>query len=151
MRTSNLGLPGVGEGLGPALDSGGLIAAAASSAFFSSSGETGEYSFWTCPILRHASITGAPCLISTAVSKEIWEVTSGLNNPGAPSNTRRKATTAIVPITSRPVMISFLCNCIEGAFQDWTFSASGHELRDHGVFGLFEFFRFGFFNDLSLI
>src|SRR6266576_2364468 len=78
-------------------------------------------------------------------------VTSGRNNPGAPSKTKRNATTAIVPITSRPVMISFFCNCIETAFQNGTFGAPAQELSDHRIFGLFEFLGFGFFNDFSLI
>src|SRR5437868_5243223 len=78
-------------------------------------------------------------------------VTSGRNNPGAPSKTKRNATTAIVPITSRPVMISFFCNCIEAVFQNRTFSAPAHKLGDHRVFGLLEFVGFGFFNDFPLI
>src|SRR5437660_541920 len=69
----------------------------------------------------------------------------------SPSNTRRKATTAIVPITSRPVMISFFCNCIEAAFQNGTFSAAAQKLSDDRILGLFEFFGFGFFNDFSLV
>src|SRR5438874_1981878 len=78
-------------------------------------------------------------------------VTSGRNNPGAPSKTKRNATTAIVPITSRPVMISFLCNRIEAAFQNGTLSAPAQKLSDHRILGLFEFFGFGFFNNFSLI
>src|SRR6266576_4265096 len=78
-------------------------------------------------------------------------VTSGRKNPGAPSKTKRNATTAIVPITSRPVMISFLCNCIEAAFQNGTFGAAAQKLSDHRIFGLLEFFRFGFFNNFPLI
>src|SRR5438067_921282 len=78
-------------------------------------------------------------------------VTSGRNKPGAPSKTKRNATTAIVPMTSRPVMISFFCNCIEAAFQNGTFCASAQKLSDHRIFGLLEFFGFGFFNNFSLV
>src|SRR5437764_12681259 len=78
-------------------------------------------------------------------------VASGRNNPGAPSKTKRNATTAIVPITSRPVMTSFRCNCIEAAFQNGTFGAAAQKLRDHRIFCLPEPFGRGFFNDFSLI
>src|SRR6266446_2168506 len=80
-----------------------------------------------------------PCVMSMAMS------------PSNPSRIRTNAITAIVPITSSPVMISFLCNCILAAFQNGTFGAPAQELSDHRIFGLFEFFRFGFFNDFSLI
>src|SRR5437764_6963983 len=78
-------------------------------------------------------------------------VASGRNNPGAPSKTKRNATTAIVPITSRPVMTSFRCNCIEAAFQNRAFSAAAYKLSDHRILGLFEFFGFRFFNDFPLV
>src|SRR2546430_17132585 len=62
-----------------------------------------------------------------------------------------KTSTAIVPITSRPVMISFLCNCILAVRQNGTFGTAAQELSDHWVFGVLEFFRVGFLNDFALI
>src|SRR4029453_9971495 len=50
------------------IDASGCTAAAAACARVSSSLDTGEKSFWTCPILRPASMTGAPCLIPAALS-----------------------------------------------------------------------------------
>ena len=55
-------------------------------------------------------------------------MTSGRNNPGAPSIMRIKVRTATVPSTSRPVRISFRRNCIFASFQDGTFGAAAQEL-----------------------
>src|SRR6266478_9676 len=63
-------------------------------------------------------------------------MTSGRKNPGAPSNTKTKTSTATVPTTSRPVMISFFCNCILASFQNGTFGAAAQELSDDWIFGL---------------
>src|SRR5205807_10170150 len=78
-------------------------------------------------------------------------MTSGRKSPGAPSNTKTKTSAAAVPTTSRPVMISFFCNCILASFQNGTFGAAAQELGDDWIFGLLEFFRFGVFDDFSLI
>src|ERR1043166_3769916 len=76
---------------------------------------------------------------------------SGRNNPGAPSKISVKATTATVPTTSSPVVISFRRNCISGAFQNRAFGASAQELSDDRVGGLSKLCGIGFFNDLALI
>src|SRR5437773_2789071 len=127
------------------------MAAAVCVACFSSARDSGEYNVCTCPILRPASITTAPGLIPAALSKYTWYVTSGRNNPGAPSNTRRNAITPIVPTTSKPGRVSFLSNRIGCAFQNRAFSAAAQELCAHWVFGLFKFFGFAFFNNLSFV
>src|SRR5438270_2991188 len=78
-------------------------------------------------------------------------MTSGRNSPGAPSNTKTKTSTATVATTSRPVMISFFCNCILASFEDRTFRASAQELSDDWIFGLLEFFGVSVFDYFSLI
>src|SRR6266487_146546 len=78
-------------------------------------------------------------------------MTSGRKSPGAPSNTKTKTSTAMVPTTSRPVMISFFCNCILASFENGTFSAAAQELSDYWILRLLEFFGLGFFNNFSLI
>src|SRR5713226_4287044 len=78
-------------------------------------------------------------------------MTSGRKSPGTPSNTKTKTSTATVPTTSRPVMISFFCNCILASFQNGTFGAAAQELSDDWILGLLEFFRFGVFDDFSVI
>src|SRR5437764_15452963 len=78
-------------------------------------------------------------------------MTSGRNNPGAPSRTKTKTSTATVPTTSRPVMISFLCNCILASFEDGTFRTAAQELTHDWVLRLLEFFGIGIFDDFSLI
>src|SRR5438105_8130294 len=78
-------------------------------------------------------------------------MTSGRKSPGAPSKTRTKTTTATVPTTSRPVMISFFCNCILASFEDRTFGAAAQELSDDWIFGLLEFLGLSVFNNFSLI
>src|SRR5437868_10550092 len=78
-------------------------------------------------------------------------MTSGRKSPGAPSNTKTKTSAATVPTTSRPVMISFLCNCILASFQNGTFGAAAQELSDDWIGGLLEFVRLGVFDDFSLI
>src|SRR5207237_1417517 len=78
-------------------------------------------------------------------------MTSGRKSPGAPSNTKTKTSAATVPTTSRPVMISFFCNCILASFQDRTFGAAAQELSDDWIFGLLEFFGLSLFDDFSLI
>src|SRR5436309_4505922 len=78
-------------------------------------------------------------------------MTSGRKSPGAPSKTKTKTSTATVPTTSRPVMISFFCNCILASFEDRTFRAAAQELTDDWILGLFECLRLGVFNDLPLI
>src|SRR5260370_8252829 len=78
-------------------------------------------------------------------------MTSGRKNPGAPSNTKTKTSTATVPTTSRPVMISFFCNCILASFQNGTFGAAAQELSDDWICGLLEFLALSVFDDFSLI
>src|SRR2546430_15546624 len=78
-------------------------------------------------------------------------MTSGRKSPGAPSNTKTKTSTATVPTTSRPVMISFFCNCILASFEDGTFGAAAQELSDDWILGLFEFLGFSVFDDFSLV
>src|SRR5712664_4033901 len=78
-------------------------------------------------------------------------MTSGRKSTGAPSNTKTKTSTATVPTTNRPVMISFFCNCILASFQDGTFGAAAQELSHDWIFGLLEFFGLSFFDDFSLI
>src|SRR5205814_10062771 len=78
-------------------------------------------------------------------------MTSGRKSPGAPSKTKTKTSTATVPTTSRPVMISFFCNCILASFQNGTFGATAQELSDDWICGLLEFFGFSVFDDFSLI
>src|SRR5437764_14609343 len=78
-------------------------------------------------------------------------MTSGRKSPGAPSKTKTKTSTATVPTTSRPVMISFFCNCILASFEDRAFGAAAQELSDDWIFGLLKFLGFGVFDDLSLI
>src|SRR5260370_38791956 len=78
-------------------------------------------------------------------------MTSGRKSPGAPSNTKTKTSTATVPTTSRPVMISFFCNCILASFQNGTFGAAAQELSDDWICGLLEFLGLSVFDDFSLI
>src|SRR5438067_12603676 len=78
-------------------------------------------------------------------------MTSGRKSPGAPSKTKTKTSTATVPTTSRPVMISFFCNCILASFQNGTFGATAQELSDDWILGLLEFFGFSVFDDFSLV
>src|SRR2546430_17025654 len=78
-------------------------------------------------------------------------MTSGRKSPGAPSNTKTKTSAATVPTTSRPVMISFFCNCILASFQNGTFGAAAQELSDDWICGLLEFLRLSVFDDFSLI
>src|SRR6266404_2226910 len=78
-------------------------------------------------------------------------MTSGRKSPGAPSNTKTNTSAATVPTTSRPVMISFFCNCILASFQNGTFRASAQELSDHRVLRISERFGIGVFNNFSLI
>src|SRR5216684_7972526 len=78
-------------------------------------------------------------------------MTSGRKSPGAPSKTKTKTTTAAVPTTSRPVMISFFCNCILASFQNGTFGTAAQELSDYRILRLLEFFGLSVFDDFSLI
>src|SRR5438132_10577444 len=78
-------------------------------------------------------------------------MTSGRKSPGAPSNTKTKTSTSTVPTTSRPVMISFFCNCILASFQNGTFGAAAQELSDDWMLGLLEFLGFSVFDDFSLV
>src|SRR5437870_13186131 len=78
-------------------------------------------------------------------------MTSGRKSPGAPSNTKTKTSTATVPTTSRPVMISFFCNCILASFQNGTFGAAAQELSNDWICGLLEFHGLSVFDDFSLI
>src|SRR5438477_7257799 len=78
-------------------------------------------------------------------------MTSGRKSPGAPSNTKTKMSTATVPTTNRPVMISFLRNCILASFEDGTFGAAAQELTHDWILRLLEGFGIGIFNNFSLI
>src|SRR5204863_9599252 len=78
-------------------------------------------------------------------------MTSGQKSPGAPSKTKTKTSTATVSTTSRPVMISFFCNCILASFQYGSFGAAAQELSVDWNCGLLEFFRLSVFDDFSLV